>query len=113
MKLLATRCLVDGDADADPAPLLAAVERHCPVLEQDLGAHCPHCAADSTVRFDLQAFLLATLAREGEWLAREVHCLAVTYHWSLAEILGLPRSQRHRYVALVEADLAARRRASP
>jgi len=109
-RTLAARCLVSGDPDADPAPLLAALERQAPVLDLELGAHCPHCDRDGAVHFDLQSFLLAALAREGQWLAREVHRIAVTYHWSHREILDLPRSQRQLHVSLIEADIAARRR---
>lgn len=107
---LARRCLVSGEPDADPAALLAVIERHAPVLDLELGAHCPHCDHDDLVHFDLQSFLLATLVQEGQWLAREVHRIAVTYHWSRKEILDLPRSQRQLHVALIEADIAARRR---
>jgi hypothetical protein len=107
---LAARCLVAGEGDVDPAPLLAAIERHAPVLDLELGAHCPHCEQDGLVHFDLQSFLLSTLVREGQWLAREVHRIAATYHWSCGEILDLPRSQRRLHVSLIEADIAARRR---
>jgi hypothetical protein len=107
---LAARCLVSGAPDEDPSVLLAIIERHAPVLDLDLDARCPDCEQSSPVHFDLQAFLLSTLVREGEWLTREVHRIAVTYHWSRKEILDLPRSQRQRHVALIEADLAARRR---
>lgn len=109
-RALAARCLVAGDPDADPAPLLAAIERHAPVIDLELAAHCPHCERDGLVHFDLQSFLLSALVREGPWLAREVHRIAVTYHWSRAEILDLPRSQRQLHVSLIEADIAARRR---
>jgi hypothetical protein len=109
-RTLAARCLVSGDPDADPAPLLAALERQAPVLDLELGARCPHCERDGAVHFDLQSFLLAALEREGQWLVREVHRIAVAYHWSHKEILDLPRSQRQLHVSLIEADMAARRR---
>lgn len=112
-RALAARCLIEGDPEADLAPLVAAIERHAPVLDLDLSARCPHCEHDQPVHFDLQSFLLAALAREGQWLAREVHLIAVTYGWSLDEILRLPRSQRHLYVSIIEAEASARRRLQP
>lgn len=109
-RTLAARCLVSGERDADPAPLLAALERQAPVLDLELDARCPDCERDGLVHFDLQSFLLAALQREGQWLVRDVHRIAVAYHWSHREILDLPRSQRQLHVTLIEADMAARRR---
>jgi len=109
---LCRRLVVEGDPELDPAAVLAEVEEASPFAERELVAACPECGAQQALRFVLQSFLLAALAREGEWLMREVHRLAVTYHWPLAEILGLPRSQRRRYVALIEREAAARRRMS-
>jgi hypothetical protein len=35
----------------------------------------------------------------------EVHVLALHYHWSEAEILGLPGPKRRRYLALLARHL--------
>lgn len=107
---LVERLMVEGDPTKNPEAVLAAVEAASPIAEHELLAPCPECEARQTVHFALQSFLLAALRREGEWLAREVHRLAVTYHWPLSEILALPRSQRRRFVALIERDAEARRR---
>lgn len=109
---LCRRLVVEGDPEVDPAAVLRAVEEASPIAERELVAACPECGARQTIRFVLQSFLLAALAREGEWLTREVHRLAVTYHWPLGEILDLPRSQRRRFVALIEREASARRRVS-
>lgn len=109
---LVRRLVVDGDPEVDPAAVLGAVEAASPIAERELIAACPECGTHQAIHFVLQSFLLAALAREGEWLTREVHRLAVTYHWPLGEILALPRSQRRRFVALIEREAAARRRVS-
>lgn len=35
---------------------------------------------------------------------RDVHRLAVTYHWGRADILSLPLPHRLRYLMLIEAE---------
>ena len=105
-------CVLEGDADADPELLDAALEAAAPALTRDVAATCPHCAAAQPVRFDLANFLVASLARERPFLLREMHLLARAYGWSLAEILSLNRDDRRALARLCEAERAAARRAA-
>jgi hypothetical protein len=105
-------CVVEGDADADPESLDAALEAAAPALTRDVAATCPHCAASQAVRFDLANFLIASLARERPFLLREMHLLARAYGWSLTEILSLSRDDRRALARLCEAERAALRRAA-
>ena len=105
-------CVLEGDADADPELLDAALEAAAPALTRDVAATCPHCAAAQPVRFDLANFLVASLARERPFLLRETHLLARAYGWSLAEILSLNRDDRRALAGLCEAERAAARRAA-
>lgn len=116
---LARRCLLEpGGAGGgeDPAGhgegFFAALEEHlartAPLLDCELDAGCPNCGAASSVRFDVQHYLLTLLTAERPRLSNEVHRLASAYGWSLAEILSLPRDDRRALVERVEADLAAR-----
>ena len=105
-------CVLEGDADADPELLDAALEAAAPALTRDVTATCPHCAAAQPVRFDLANFLVASLARERPFLLREMHLLARAYGWSLAEILSLNRDDRRALARLCEAERAAARRAA-
>ena len=100
-------CVVEGDADADPELLDAALEAAAPALTRDVAATCPHCAAAQSVRFDLANFLVASLARERPFLLREMHLLARAYGWSLDEILSLNREDRRALARLCEAERAA------
>ena len=99
---LLRRCLIDGEAESEPS-VRQAMETIAPVVDIDLDCRCPECDRAQTVRFDLQRYLLAAIQSEQPRLAREVHLLATAYGWKLEEILGLPRSQRRMYVALVES----------
>jgi len=105
-------CVVAGDPDADPETLEAALEAAAPAVTRDVAATCPHCAATQEVRFDLAAFLVASLSRERPFLLREMHLLARAYGWSLTEILSLNRDDRRTLARLCEAERAAARRAA-
>src|SRR5436190_4663478 len=43
-------CVLEGDADADPELLDAALEAAAPALTRDVTATCPHCAAAQPLR---------------------------------------------------------------
>lgn len=70
-----------------------------PQAEMRLDFTCPACGTASAVIFDAADYLLQELVR-GD-LCREVHTLALHYHWSEQEILGLPQPRRRRYLALL------------
>lgn len=102
--------LLDGpfDADAMEAEIAAAA----PVLSQDLTAPCPACGTAHTVRFDMARFLVDTLDGEAAFLWREVHLVARTYAWGLADILSLPRGVRRQLAGLIVAEAQPRLRAA-
>lgn len=101
--------LVSGSFD--PA-MEAEVARAVPLLSQDIAATCPECAADAPVRFDIAAYLVASIEADAAFLWREVHLLARGYGWSPGDIFDLPRADRRRLTTLVLADTGSIRRAS-
>lgn len=101
---LIARCLIEGETNGALEAVQAALDVVAPVLDLDLDARCPECRAEQAVHFDLQSYLLGALLAERDRRLGEVHRLARAYGWSLEEILGLPRSERRRYVALIEAE---------
>lgn len=44
------------------------------------------------------------MRQRGELVFRDVHRLALTYHWGRGEILSLPLLHRQRYLMLIEAE---------
>ena len=73
-----------------------------PQAESLLEFDCPTCGTAGHVLLDAADFLFRELGiRRGE-LYRQVHRLALHYHWSEAEILSLPWSKRQRYLALLD-----------
>ena len=59
---------------------------------------CPYCRHAQEVTIDAYAWI----AQDGYQLDREVHTLAMHYHWSEQEILQLPRRRRERYLQLID-----------
>ncbi len=114
------RCIVADEqgrtpSDLDPATLdrvEAAMAALAPIIEHELEFACHECGASQRAHFDIQSFLLRGLEHERRFLVREIHYIASGYGWSLAEILGLTRSDRRRYVELLLAERSHRHRRS-
>jgi hypothetical protein len=102
-ELLFERCVAaDGPLDNDDrAAVVAAMEARAPKVDLELGVVCPECAHAFASPLDVTAFFLAEMRARGDRLLREVHLLALHYHWSEPEILALPRDRRHAYLTLV------------
>ncbi len=108
MAELLRRCLARGEAEggtsvgepaADEIPALdAALEAVAPEVGLAVLAVCPDCGAEQEVAID--PYLC--LAQAGSELFGEVHALAMTYHWSEAEILALPAHRRRLYLELID-----------
>jgi hypothetical protein len=104
-RFLAALTLEGPVPDAQSAS--AALESADPALELDLTGTCPECAADQVTPFSISRFLEAALQRDLTFLAREVHLIAASYHWSLDEILRLSRRERQTYAQLLIAEREA------
>jgi hypothetical protein len=73
-----------------------------PQAETLLDIACPACGQHFSALFDAAAYLFQELAGRIENLYREVHVLALHYHWSEADILGLTARKRRRYLDLLQ-----------
>lgn len=76
----------------------AALDAVAPGVVTTLSAPCPLCGQVNAVATDPYERLGTGL----DDLLHQVHTLASHYHWSEADILGLPRSRRHAYLALLD-----------
>ncbi|MEA2721881.1 MAG: hypothetical protein QOJ39_3745 [Candidatus Eremiobacteraeota bacterium] len=83
------------------AAVIAAMDARAPKIDLELDVACPECPHAFVAPLDVTAFFLAEMRVRGERLVREVHALALYYHWSEAEILALRRDRRHAYLALI------------
>jgi hypothetical protein len=110
------RCVQDdreGDGEVGwaelmdmPASIRAEVVKHIvaasPEMDLAMPLECPECGHPFRFVFDPVLSLLAELNASRTELIKQVHRLALSYHWSHSEILGLPRTLRHEYLELLE-----------
>jgi hypothetical protein len=96
---LASSC--DALSPSVRSALTAAMADLDPQAELLLDMTCPECGGGFTVPFDTAVFLLRLLDARGDRLLRDVHTLALHYHWSEREIFELPPSRRARYLELL------------
>lgn len=115
---LLRRCIVDLRVE-DGTPL--ALEDAAQELVEQLPVHmaardaqsetildffCPACGRSGQLLLDAADYLFRELGvRDGD-LYRQVHVLALHYHWSEGEILALPWSRRQRYLELIGGGAA-------
>src|SRR5262249_29308605 len=85
--------------DADVEAIDAALDALSPQLSTTLATACTQCGAAQTLELDPYASALPQRVD----LYREVHALALRYHWSEPDILELPRARRHLYLDLIDA----------
>ncbi len=79
----------------------AALDELCPAIASRLATVCPDCGTARELELDP----LELLAQEpDDVLFEEVHALAMAYHWTEGQILGLPRERRRLYLGLVDRD---------
>jgi len=83
------------------AEAMAALD---PQAEVRIDFDCPDCGHPSGVLLDAFTYIRAEAVRSRRRLQRDVHLLALHYHWSEPEITGLSPRQRRGYIEhLLEA----------
>jgi hypothetical protein len=104
-RLIRDRCLLSS-TDADTHALSARMAEADPQAELVLELTCTKCERPFTALFDTASFFFGELAANREALDREVHQLALHYHWSESDILALTPTRRRRYLELLAESLA-------
>ncbi|MEK6210285.1 MAG: hypothetical protein AABM64_07920 [Pseudomonadota bacterium] len=109
-RALALGCIVSIDEAAPQTEVLealcaaevdaidAALDALAPQLPASLATACSECGTAQTLELDPYDI---ALPQTGE-LYREVHALALRYHWSEDEILQLSRERRRLYLDLID-----------
>lgn len=85
-------------SENDVALIEIMIEKMSPEVSAQLYAVCPNCDHANHVNLDI----LELMAENDNNILHEVHCIAESYHWSQAEILGLPRQRRKNYLYLID-----------
>lgn len=105
---LLRRCLVRVTPDDQPLSdaLVEAVEQamlDCdPQAELDIAKQCPECDRAFTALFDAAQFFVHEIGQRAAQIYREVHALALAYHWSERDILALSYPRRQMYLTLLD-----------
>jgi hypothetical protein len=68
---------------------------------------CPACHSSYTAQLNAADFLFRKLEDRVEQLLREIHALALSYHWSEEAILEMPATRRQRYLELISGGVGA------
>ena len=109
VEVLFRRCLVDDDGErlsaTDRAAVIDEIEAQSPEIDLELDLVCPACERSFILPFDTTSFFLSELRRNGRRLLEQVHLLALHYHWTETDILGLTSARRRRYLALLGESL--------
>lgn len=118
--LLLGRCVAsavpegpEGIATGEPSPLPEALadavaERMAsldPQAEIVLRLACPTCGHETATVFDAAAWLYQEIAGRATELYREVHLLALHYHWREADILAMTGRKRRLYLGFLAEAL--------
>jgi hypothetical protein len=81
------------------------MEEIAPVVELTMAGECPECGVPFTVPFDLMGYFWSKLQISRDQLLREIHYLALHYHWSEREIMEMPRQLRHQYLKILAEEI--------
>jgi hypothetical protein len=79
-----------------------------PQAELLLDLICPECGNRFSALFDAASYFFQELSGSIEHVYREVHVLALYYHWSEAEILSMTPRKRQRYLELLDEEIGNR-----
>jgi len=105
VRRLLSRCVLDDGGHPltpeEESKVSEAMELEAPAIHLELDLTCPECDHAFLLPFDTTAFFFEEMRIGAQQLLKEVHSLAVYYHWSEAEILGLVRNRRRSYLALL------------
>ncbi|SFA78371.1 hypothetical protein SAMN05421688_0854 [Poseidonocella pacifica] len=93
-------------SDADHAAIEASLEAADPLRTLEIKTECPDCGTGLSLPLDLEMACLALLATRRPELLDDIHLLAMTYHWSEAEIMAIPPDRRAAYLSRIEGAWA-------
>jgi predicted RNA-binding Zn-ribbon protein involved in translation (DUF1610 family) len=106
---LLDRCVLDNGGIplslSERDAIVDAMDHLAPQVDLELDLACPECGNQFVAPFDTTAFFFSEIKINGGQLLREIHSLAFYYHWSEAEIMGLPRDRRRTYLGLLSDAL--------
>lgn len=76
-----------------------------PLVDFHVITYCPTCETEQRFAIDLQAHILKRLRETQHQLVRDIHRLALNYHWDERQVLSVPPRRRAYYLSLLEEEL--------
>jgi hypothetical protein len=84
------------------------IERLAPQAEAELEATCPECGRLFSSQISWPEVCLDEMQHNSATIEREVHFLALHYHWRESDVLSMTHAKRRRYLALLEEEMERR-----
>jgi hypothetical protein len=75
-----------------------------PFADVSASVACPACGSSTDVQVDVATFFRTELRWAGAELDRDIHRLALNYHWTERDILAMPSERRRMFLELLEDD---------
>lgn len=100
---------IDNLAQESKDAVQKQMEQLDPLTDLNMLAVCPECGNEFLAPFDIQDFFLDELDPNPDAFYREIHYLAYYYHWSLDQILSLPRWKRKKYIEFLIDEISRER----
>jgi hypothetical protein len=95
--------ILDEEMISEISTKLAEMDPRADIL---LTINCPLCGEQFQTPFFPEDYFLRELDARSSQFEREVHWLALNYHWSEEAILSLPIQKRKRHVELINRSLS-------
>ena len=76
-----------------------------PQADLTLNITCTLCNKTLQTTLDIEDFFFQEITSQYPQIEREIHWIALHYHWDEKTILSLPTSKRKRYVELINASI--------
>jgi hypothetical protein len=112
-EMLVRACILSSDHALPPrlsekaiAEVSSKLSELDPQADLVLDLTCPACRSNFKAPFFVEDFVLREFRSRKAQLEKEVHWIALNYHWNEDEILSLPMARRKRYVDLINRTLS-------
>jgi hypothetical protein len=104
--LSSTPSLPNNFTDDFIAMTSSKLEELDPQADVVLELCCPSCQHSFKDSLDIENFFFQEIYTSHKQIEREVHWMALNYHWSEDSILSLPLRKRKRYIELINGTLS-------
>jgi hypothetical protein len=99
------KAIIDALGKSEIDAIDDALDELSPAVCNQILVTCPECKKDQQAELDHYQIS----GMNNHYFHDEIHTLASHYHWSEAEILGLPQSRRRLYIGMINRSVGSHR----